>query len=254
MPELQHKRFLTTVVNAFQILEVIKNRDGATATELAGSFDISKSTLYDYLATLYALEYIVKDGDVYQISLKSLDHGTYARDNVPLVEHAQSPLEQLATDTNQVAWLYIEEHGHVVYLSVAEGENAVRTRGRIGMRTYMHCTAAGKAILAHFPTGQVREVIDRHGLPRLTQETITDSETLFRELDEIRERGYSFNVGESMEGARAVAAPILIDESPVGAVNVVGASNRLKGSRFDTTLPEQVLSAANDIELNVRYQ
>lgn len=254
MPGPQHERFLTTVINAFQILEAIQKRDGATATELVDSFDISKSTLYDYLATLYSLEYIVKAGEEYQISLKSLDHGIYARNSIPLVEHAQSPLEQLAADTNQVAWLYVEEHGHVVYLSVAEGENAIRTRGRIGLRTYMHCTAAGKAILAHFPTERVRDVIDRHGLPRLTQKTITDSETLFRELEEIRERGYAFNIGESMEGARAVAAPIMVDDKPIGAVNVVGAGNRLKGSRFRTTIPEQVLGAANDIELNFRYR
>lgn len=250
----RNERLLTTAVNCFDILETLQARDGATASELSVALDISKSTLYGYLTTLHELEYVVKTDEEYDVSLKCLDHGTYAREKIPLIEHARSPLEHLATSTNQVAWLYVEEHGHLVYLLSAEGENAVRTRGRVGMRTHLHCTAAGKAILSHLPEARVREIIDRHGLPRLTDQTITEVDALFAALESVRERGYAFNVGESMENARAVAAPILVDDEPVGAVNVVGSASRLRGRGFREGMAEAVLGTANDIELNLRYR
>lgn len=245
-------RLLTTVVNVFEILGALQEHNGATVSELAASFEMSRSTLYDYLGTLYELEYVVKDGDEYDVGLKCLDHGMYAREKVELLEHASGPLQQLAIETGQVAWLYVEEHGRLVYLDSAEGERAVRTRGRVGMRSYLHCTAAGKAMLAHLPEEAVRDRLPE--LPKLTAETITDVDALLAECEAIRDRGYAFNVGESMPDARAVAAPILIDDEPLGAVTVVGAANRLRGTRFREDIPEVVLAAANDIELNFRYR
>lgn len=254
MTDAAGDRLLTTVVNSFDILEALKDGDGATVAELAASLDISRSTLYDYLTTLYELEYVVKDGEEYDVSLKALDLGSYAREQVPLLAHARGPVAQLASSTDQVAWLFVEEHGRIVYLYSAEGANAIRTRGRVGRRAFMHATAAGKAILAHLSADRVEAIVERHGLPRLTDETITATGTLREELETVRDRGYATNVGESMAKARAVAAPIMSEGTPVGAINVVGAENRLVGRVFEEELPEAVLGAANDIELNLRYR
>lgn len=254
MTETRDRRLLTTAVNCFDILAELQAHDGATASELSEELDITKSTLYDYLTTLRTLEYVVQDGEKYDVGLKCLDHGTYALEKIPLVKNSEVPLRNLATSTDQVAWLHKEEHGRLVYLLSAEGENAVKTRGRVGRRTYLHCMSAGKAILAYLPEEEVDEIIDRHGLPRLTENTITDRDALFAELEAIRERGYAFNLGESMTNARAVAAPILLDDEPVGGTSVVGSANRLQGEEFREDIPNAVLGAANDIELNLRYR
>jgi DNA-binding IclR family transcriptional regulator len=64
----------------------------------------------------------------------------------------------------------------------------------------MHLTSAGKAILAHYPRERVEEIIDHRGLDSATPNSITEREALFKELEDIRERGFSFNNQENIEG------------------------------------------------------
>ncbi len=52
---------------------------------------------------------------------------------------------------------------------------------------------SAKAILSAFPDERVRDIVDRHGLPAKTPQTITDPDALFEELATIRERGFALN-------------------------------------------------------------
>jgi DNA-binding IclR family transcriptional regulator len=112
----------------------------------------------------------------------------------------------------------------------------------------------GKAILAHLPESRVHEILDRHGLPEKTEQTITERDALFEELSEIRERGVAFDREERLSGLRCVAVPILSNSSRVeGALSVSGPTSRMQGERFESELPERLRSAANVIELNITY-
>ncbi len=61
----------------------------------------------------------------------------------------------------------------------------------------MHQVAGGKAILAEYSRERVEGIIEQHGLPATTEYTITDPETLFQELEDIRKRGYATTIEES---------------------------------------------------------
>jgi DNA-binding IclR family transcriptional regulator len=54
-------------------------------------------------------------------------------------------------------------------------------------------------------------------MPQITEDTITDRETVLDDLETIRERGYSFNNQENIEGLRAVGVAVKgEDESVLG--------------------------------------
>jgi len=130
----------------------------------------------------------------------------------------------------------------------------VYSRGRVGRRFYMHQTAAGKALLSQFSDQWVREILDRHGLPASTPQTVDDEEALFEELDEIRERGIAFNDEESTEGLRAVGVPVAGPDGDVlGAFAVAGPTHRIEGDRFDSEIPDVIRSVVNELELNLAY-
>lgn len=57
-------------------------------------------------------------------------------------------LEQLAEESGAAVWLMVEEGGKAVYLAQEFGEQAIETHERLGKHEYMHCLAAGKAMLA----------------------------------------------------------------------------------------------------------
>lgn len=245
---------LQTVENAFAVIDALRRLEGARVTELADELDMSKSTVHDHLSTLRAHHYVVKDGDEYDLGLGFFEIGEYARKQRKIYEIAQPEVTNLAEETGEVANLMVEEHGRGVYLYRAHGENAVTLDTHTGKRRYLHNTALGKAILAHSPEERVHEILDRHGLPQATKHTITDRETLFEKLDEIRERGIAYCGQERVEGLQCVAAPILsTDDRVLGAISVAGPTTRIKGERFRTEIPELVRQAANVIEINVTY-
>ncbi|WP_324760458.1 IclR family transcriptional regulator [Haloarcula sp. GH36] len=233
------------------ILEALRENDGAGVSELAAQLDRSKATIHSHLATLTDNEYVVKHGDTYEISLRFVDIGEYAKNQIDIYEVAKEEVDRLAAETGEVAQFMVEEHGRGVYLHKARGENAIQTASYTGNRKDLHCTALGKAILSQLSTERIDEIIQRHGLPQRTEKTVTSREELFEVLERIREEGVAFDDEEILKGLRCIAAPI---EHPTGAIygaiSISGPTSRFKGDRFHEELPEIVQGAANVIEVN----
>jgi DNA-binding IclR family transcriptional regulator len=246
-------RTVKTAERVFDILEYLEQIDTATIKDVADHVEIAKSTAYTYLATFEKHEYITKQDGAYTLGLKSLETGIIARKNLDITSAAESIIQQVAEKTGETVWIVVEEHSQAVYLLKCEGENAVQTRGEVGKRTTLHDIAAGKAILAHMDEAAVKEIIEYYGLPARTDQTITNADALFDELTTVRERGYAVNRGETTGKLRAVASPIIVDETVHGAIGVAGPKNRLSGERLETTLPSMIQEAADTIVLNLTY-
>lgn len=241
------------VETAFSIVETIERMDRAGVSDIAAELSIAKSTAHKHLKTLEQNEYLVREEGKYQVSLKFLKFGRHAMEKVDLVEISQPVIEHLAEETGEAVWVAIEQHGKAVYVNNAMGDRAVPSRGSIGDSILLHSAAMGKAMLAHFSEERIVEIVERHGLPKRTENTITDREQLFEELEEIREQGVAFNDGESLKGLRAVASPVLHDGQVKGAIAVAGTANRMKGDYFREELPDLVRGAANELELKLAY-
>ena len=87
----------------------------------------------------------------------------------------------------------------------------------------------------------------------MTDQTITNFEEFKNELQTISEQGYALEREERLEGLCCVAAPIVVDESIVGAVSVSGPESRMRGRWFTEDLPELIQETTNVIEVNLRY-
>lgn len=239
---------------ALRILDALKQLDGAGVTELARTLDVSKGTVHNHLSTLEENEYVVKEGSTYRLSLRFLELGEYTRHQTRLLDIARPEIDALAEQTGEIANLMIEEHGRGVYLYISRGEKAVNLDTKVGTRQYLHTSALGKAILANLEDEQFESVINRHGLPAETPNTVTNEEALHEELDEIRERGFAFDGEERAEGIRCVATPITNNnDTLLGSVSVSGPSTRMKGSWFREEIPEQVQNTATVIGINASY-
>lgn len=238
----------------FAVVEELRDRNGARVTELADTLDMPDSTVHRHLKTLHEMEYVTKFGDEYHISTKFLHVGSIVRYREEAYSIAQDKIKDLSEATGERAQFQIEEHGRIAYVYRETGRQAVRTDSHIGKRMPMHATSGGKAILAEMTDDRVEEILDRHGLPQLTTNTITDRAELYDELEQIRSDGVSYNDQEYIEGLRAVAVPIKKSDRHVfGAIGISGPSHRLKGDVYRDELPDLLLGAANEIELNLEF-
>lgn len=240
--------------STFRVIEVLKELDGAGVTEIAQHLDLPKSTVHDHLQTLEQTEYVVNNDGHYELGMRLLELGGFVRSDSDLYRVAQSEIDKLAAETGEHANLMVEEYGWGYFVYKSEGENAVWLDTHVGMRVHLQTTSMGKCILANMPREQVSEILDRTGLPQITEHSIATREELFDELDQIRERGYALDNEERVQGMRCVGAPVTgPDDEILGAVSVSGPTSRLRDDYFRNELPDMVRSAANVIEVNVTH-
>lgn len=102
----------------------------------------------------------------------------------------------------------------------------------------MHCTSVGKVILAHLPIGQILAIKDKYGLPRYTEQTITDKESFLHELRKIKSQGFGTEVEENEQGITCIAAPIFDNLKKItAAVSISGPSTRMSEERLTEIRP-----------------
>jgi DNA-binding IclR family transcriptional regulator len=243
-------RQVQSVRTAFRIVGILQDMDGVTMNELASQLDLAKSTVHNYLGTLQSLGYAVERDGTYRLGLRFLTHGMAAKSGLGLHDAVSHVLPQVSRDLSQTMWWVVEELGRGIFVENAVPESGQSTYGRVGKRSYLHTHAPGKAMLAHLPEEYVRQIVDYHGLPVHTKETITDTETLMAELDEIREQGYAVSDGEAALGIRSVGVAF---EGPYGYTHgfgVFGYSHDF-GVSSDRGIPDVLQNAVDDIERSV---
>lgn len=138
--------------------------------------------------------------------------------------------------SGETANLSIEEGGEAVCMAQVECRQMMRALTRPGGRVKLHCSGAGKAMLAHLSATEVARVLQLHGLPRATERTIDTPKKLAAALDQLRQRGFALDDEGHTIGPRCVAAAILDEEGrPLAALSVSGP-----GARIDETTMNQL--------------
>lgn len=248
------KHPVRTTEKTLTLIEELKQRGPAGVTELSEGINMGKSAVHNHLSTLQDHGYVLKTNDKYQLGLKFLEIGGSIRKSMEFYQVAEPEVKSLADDTGELANLLVEEQGFGVYLMRSKGEDAVDLDTYAGLRTYLHTTALGKAILAHLPESRVEAIIERRGLEPKTPRSIGSREELFDALESVRDRGYAIDDGERLEGLRCIGAPVKPSSDEVlGAVSISAPTSRVSDEELHGELSERVLSAANVIELNINY-
>lgn len=244
-----------SVRTVFSILEYLRDNGPTGVTEISDHTGLSKGAVHRYLKTLTNLGYAANENGRYRISLKFILYSSEVKNSESVYQLAEEKVADLAEETGERAQFIAEEHGLGVYVHIKTGEHAVDTDTREGKMLNLTTAASGKVILAFSSESWVEAVLDKHGFQKRTPETIIDREQLMEDLAEIRRRGYALNKEEHIEGLWGAAAPVRSPEGEVlGAISVAGPANRVKEQMQNGDIPNEILAATNELELNLRYQ
>jgi DNA-binding IclR family transcriptional regulator len=212
-------------------------------SELAEAAGLPKSTAHRLLSTLVASGYVGRVGDRYRLAEHAFEMGNLMWACRPggLRERAIPYMIELAQQTRETVHLAILDNYSVLYLEKLFGHQATPCPTSVGSRRPTHCTALGKALLAHSP-GQ------RHparGLRRYTPATRTTEEALSRDLERARGEGVAAECEEFRTGLMCVAAPIL--EHPGGPAIAAISVSTTPGRANLRRLASQVLRATEPL-------
>lgn len=236
----------------FRLLERVRARGGAGVSELARDTGLSKSAVHKHVRTLSTLGFLVREGDRYHLSFRFLAFARQARDRLPFAR-VESAVRDLAETTDHTTDFLVRENDAVVCALQTRAETGAGPEHGEGSVVPAHATAGGKAVLAYLDAAERDALVERRGLPRYTEKTITDRARLEEELQSVRDRRVAFGREEFTSGVHAVASPVLgIDGRPVGSVSVVGDTRQMSGKRLEEDVVGLVTSAAKTIERAVR--
>lgn len=246
---------INSVKNTTELLYLVSREGTIGVSAAAEEVDMPNSTVHDYLRSLEEMGYLKRTDEGYSLTTRLLEMGARHRLQMDIYTTSKPEIKKIARKTGEHVSLMIEEDGLGILLTTFMGENAVEIVTHDGTKTPLHATACGRTILAHLPDHRVEEIIDQRGLSSVTQNTITDRDELYSELESIRDRGYASEKGEILDGIRGVGAPILRRDanSVLGAISVYGPTTRTKQRKFEESVPELLIESANIIELNMTY-
>lgn len=220
---VKHVQSATRVLATF---EALADHQPVGVGALARVLGDDKSAVQRALMTLAEAGWIRRaGGDTtrWEVTTKllALAHGAHRRTG--LRERARPVLEQLRDRTGETAILNVPEDGQVVVLDVAESTQLVRTVPGIGFAVPPLASAAGQAILAHLPAGELAD----YG--------VTEDGS---RLAGVRERGWSVNDRDATPGASAVGAAVLDGEGrPVASITISGPAERMAPDVLDRLGP-----------------
>lgn len=228
---------VNSVARAIHILEILDgSRRGLNISEIGRRLGIPKSSAHLIILTLENLGYLVKShSHRYELSLKAYGLGRERMESLGLPHVALPIMKSLATQTRLTIHLCVLDGQQGVIVQKVDGASLARFDTYAGKRMNLHCTAAGKVLLAYASGGTLKHVLSKTVFMRHTRNTITSTLDLQRALKRIRETGYGIDDEEEELGVRCVAAPILGPASEcVAAVSVTGTLEEIVLDRLET--------------------
>jgi IclR family transcriptional regulator, KDG regulon repressor len=241
---------------AVSILDALAAHGDLSLFELAERLSLHKSTIHRLLMVLERHRLIERIGasGKYGLGLRLFEYGNKAFTRLGIGERALPYLERLAREVGETAHLCILEDGDVLYLEKVEPSRTVRVPSSVGQRNPAHCTAVGKALLAHLADAELDALIERRGLKAHTRNTITTVADLKRELRMIRERGYSIDDEEIEEGLRCIGAPVRDHGGRVVAsMSIAGPAFRVTRAKVPM-LARRVMKVADELSAELGHR
>jgi DNA-binding IclR family transcriptional regulator len=229
----------STIQRVLDILDTVAaSPKPISATEINEVLNLPKATAHRLCAELEARGYLLKkiNGKSYVPGnrLHDVAVGVLANSRLRATRHAI--LTRLSEDVGETCNIAYPDGLYMAYSDRVETSAPLRLQFPIGARVPLYCTASGKLYLSTLPRTKRKAVIGKLRLERHAKNTITDPESLLREIDKIEKQEVSIDNQELYDDVVAIAVPI---KDPQG--------------RFYSSLAIQAPAARLSLEDSDRY-
>ncbi|MGD9671385.1 MAG: IclR family transcriptional regulator [Hyphomicrobiaceae bacterium] len=147
-------------------------------------------------------------------------------------------LQQLVNEIGETCNLSMRLHDQLIYVDRVESRWPLRLNLEPGSLVPLHCTASGKLFLAAMNRARREKFLALTGMAANTPSTITAIGRMEQEIKLIKERGYSIDDEEFIEGLVAIAVPVLNSHGQVVAgIACHGPKSRLSVETALSHLP-----------------
>jgi len=201
------------VKRAFQLLDLlIVAEEGLGLSELARALNMSKSSMHRLLKTLEHCGVVEQHEERFYVLGPRIYKLAASVRGTGLRRLALPAMQRLVTHTGETVFLgrMEQENVHVIE-SVEAGDEHLYPHVSVprGTRIPLLAGATGPLVLAAWPAERRHTWLQKHGLPRFTEYSITDIDRFLKAVEEVACTGLSIDHEKYLAGVNAVAVPII---------------------------------------------
>lgn len=240
------KGAVPAVLRAAQVLEALAEaKEPMTMAELADRLALPRSTVHGLCTTLASTGLASRlPGGAYRLGPRLLHLAQSLLAQSDLTSEFIRTIEALDPMPEESIVLSVLDGQDIVYVACRSGKRPFGLNLRIGMRLPAHCTASGKALLAHLDPASRAGFIRSGELTALTDRSLVEPEALERDLGLVRRRGFAQDMEETRRGILCFGAPVFAagSEAPVAAVGI-----SMPRSAVDATQRARAIEAVKSV-------
>ncbi|MBP2258888.1 IclR family transcriptional regulator [Virgibacillus alimentarius] len=221
---------LKTLDNAIQVLNCFtKEKKAWGVRELARKLETSHTAINRILVTFEKNNFLTQDPETkkYHLGLKFVEFSEIVRGQFSITEAIEPIMQEISRKTRESIFLTWKENDVGVTLGMAESEERIKFSVSIGTRTPLYVGASCKVMMAYLSREEQLSIIDK-GLRKFTENTPQNKEQLLKELDEIKEQGWSFTDGEYSDQVFGLGVPIFDTNGRIiASITIAGPEYRI---------------------------
>ena len=250
-PAGHHAYIIPNLDRALRILEYLSTRrEGCSITEIATQLHLPKNSVFRIVRTLAASGYLDEHDKSWRLSPKILSLGYTAVQSANLINACMSEMRTLRDEINETIFVGALSEGKVVILEELPSFQLVKFTVEIGHRVPIHASAPGKAILAHLPPAEQKDLLAHIAFTRFNDRTIPGMKAMQAEIEKVRRVGYALDLGEEVTEIWCAASPVLDYRAyPIASIWLSGPEFRVAKMDLD-----RVGAAVREHALRVSHQ
>lgn len=229
IPQVANSSNVRAADTCLRVLQQIAFAEGPQGvTQIAARMGIAKSAVHKHLRTLIDHGMILQDPStsLYRLGPKVWLMGQKAPHGQALAEIALPLMHAVRDELGLAVVLSVPTPRSAFVLATLRSNQPIDIGVQPGSELQLHSSAQGRVFLAFGPA-ELWEQLESP-LKAVTPKTTTSIEKLTRDVERVRELGFSVVPEESLLGINALAAPIFsADRTLVGSIGLIGSIQHL---------------------------
>lgn len=240
---------------ALQILELLTHLEKpATLAQIEEHLGFPRSSLHGLLHTMLDQGWLELVDGAYSLGIRTWEAGSAYLRAESLAERALPIMRRVRDELQETVQLAVLDGTENVYIAKVDGPQALTLASEVGRRLQAHATGLGKALLSGLTREEFEELYEGLELAAFTENTITDREELWTEINRAAERGFATDREEYVIGVRCVAVPVHDHTGHmVAAMSASFPTVRVDDARMESAF-ETLREAASELSQAMGYQ
>lgn len=225
--------------------------------EIAKEADTSHTIVHRIFSTFEQHGFLKQNIETgkYELGMKYMEYAAIVRKSMNISSLVLPVMKRICEETQETIVLTWLSGLQGICMEMVESPQSIKYATTVGSSVPLYGGAWGKVIMAYLSDEQQQEIISS-GLQAFTELTMTSSEELWKSLEQIREEGWCYSVGEYTLGVVGIGAPLFDHENNIiASLTIAGPEYRIGEKEQIEFIRDKILEGCKEIQAAInRYQ